>query len=156
MKKLLSHFNVILFSLVAVIAAFAGFSAFADTAPVVSPPIDWVGLLTNLYSAFANHAGTAVVIVAIVQVLKTAPVIGFLSNVEGKYVQLTVALVTTLGYIASAVVTGSSWTQAALTGLLTAGGAMLIYDGYAAINAPAVPVAPVAPPAAQPSGPAST
>lgn len=145
MKKFMSYYLIPLFC---VFAALIGVSAFADTVPPV--PVDWVALLTQLYNAVTGHAGTAVVVMAIIQILKTAPVIGFLSKIEGVYLQLSVAILTTVGFIVDAVIKGQSWGAAAVTGLFTAGGAMLIYDGIVAIKAPApvTPIVPVTPPTA--------
>jgi len=87
-----------------------------------------------LMEAIKNHGSVAVILVAVFQLLRTAPVVGVLGSVTGKYLQVIIAVSTALGYIAVAAAQGKSWGVAAIDGLFTAGGAMLIYDAIRSIK----------------------
>lgn len=112
----------------------------ADPAPV--PDLSVV--LLALWQAIQNHSATAVTLVPVFQLLRTHEVLGILKPLAGKYLQVVIALATTLGFVVDGVSKGQSWFQAAVTGFFTAGGAMYIYDAFRSINKPADPAAPAA------------
>lgn len=114
--------------------------AFADSVPSISDS------LIALFGAIQGHATSAVVLALVFQVLRTNEVIGILGKIglHGKPLQVTIAVVTALGYVFNAYAKGENLLQAAIEGLFTAGGAMLIYDAVAGVNAsPGDPAAPV-------------
>jgi hypothetical protein len=99
----------------------------------VSPP-DLVGSLTGLFNAIKDHAAAAVIIYAAFQVLKTNEVIGILGKLglQGKGMQITVAALTAAGYVLDAYLKDGNLFQAAIEGLFTSGGAMLVYSAISA------------------------
>lgn len=136
------------FFLTSMVLFFATFAAFADTStatavlPVVPPVAPDLGAsLLALWQAIQNHAGTALILVPVFQILKSNPVMGLLGGLGGKGMQIAVALITTGGFVINAWATGQSLGMAAVTGLFTAGGCMLIYDAFAGINPPTTPSA---------------
>ena len=118
MKKL-SLFFFGLFSFL-----FVGFHALAADG-VVPGFAESVGALI---SSITTKAPFAVVLVAVFQFLRTNEMIGILGKLAGKYLQVAIAVLTALGYVAAAWARGESIGSAAIEGLFTAGGAMLIYD----------------------------
>ena len=108
--------------------------AFADTVAVAAP--DLTASLLALWSAIQNHSATALILVPVFQILKSNQVVGLLSHLSGKGFQIAVALITSLGFVVNAWASGQSLGQAAVTGLFTAGGAMLMYDAIRGITPP--------------------
>lgn len=83
-----------------------------------------------LFTAIKDHASTAVIVMYAFKILTSHETYGLLGKIglKGKALQLTVAVLTTLGFCAQAWAKGSSIPQALIEGFFTAGGAMLIYD----------------------------
>ncbi len=115
-------------------------AAFADG---TAPPAITDSLLA-LFNAIQGHATAAVVLMFVFQVLRTNEVIGILGKIglAGKSLQVVVAIITALGYVFNAYATGGNLLQAAVEGLFTSGGAMLVYDAMAGIVPPAAAPAP--------------
>lgn len=123
MKKYLSYLAVPFVGLYALTAFASG---------EVQP--DLTLTLLSLLEAIKGNGGVAVILVAVFQLLRTAPVLGILGKFSGKYLQLIIAAATALGYVAKAAAEGKSWGMAAVEGLFTAGGAMLIYTAIREIK----------------------
>lgn len=104
----------------------------ADPAPVP----DLTVVLVALWNAIQNHAGTSMILVPVFQLLRTHEVLGLLSKISGKYLQVVIAVTTTLGFVVDANIKGQSWGAAAITGFFVSGGAMLIFDSIRSINPP--------------------
>lgn len=103
---------------------------------------DLTSTILALWQGIQNHSGTAVILMAVFQLLRTNESVGILSKISGRYLQVVIAILTTLGFIANAWAQGQPLGQAAITGLFTSGGAMLVYQAIASINAhPADPAA---------------
>ncbi len=103
----------------------------AYAADVVAPGLgESVGALI---ASITTKAPFAVVLVAVFQILRTNEIMPILGKLTGRYMQAAIAVLTTLGYVASAVVSGKPWGAAAIEGLFTSGGAMIIYDAFRAI-----------------------
>lgn len=112
---------------------FVGLSlADSGTAP------DLTATLLSLWQAIQTHAGTALILVPIFQILRTHEVLGILGKIglQGKGLSIAIAVITTLGFIADALATGKSIGVAAVAGLFTSGGAMLIYNAIRGIAPP--------------------
>lgn len=109
-------------------------AALADSAPAITDS------LLSLFSAVQSHATAAVVLMFVFQVLRTNEVIGILGKIglQGKSLQVVIAVITALGYVFNAYAKGENLLQAAVEGLFTSGGAMLIFDSLKGIQAPAV------------------
>lgn len=112
---------------------FAGLACAADVVTVQVPNL--VPSLMDLFGAFKDKASVAVIIVAVVQVLKTNEVVGILGKVASKYLPIIVAVVSVLGFTATAVVSGKSWIQGVLEGLATAISSNLFYDAFRSLKA---------------------
>jgi hypothetical protein len=110
--------------------AFVSYAMAAD--PAAPNLTDSIMLL---WKAIQDHSGTALILVPVFQILRTNESLGLLSKLGGKGMQIAVALITTGGFIVNAWATGQSLGQAAVTGLFTAGGAMLIYNAIRSIKA---------------------
>lgn len=119
---------------VAAFVIFYGASAMADGASVTVTAPAIGDALSNLFAAIKDHGSVAVLIMAVVQVLKTNEVIGILGKVSSKFLPVIIAVLTTVGYIVGAVIAGKSWFQGAIEGLVTSGGAMLIYEAIRQIK----------------------
>jgi hypothetical protein len=104
---------------------FVGFSALGADAGVVPSFAESVGALIG---SITSKAPFAVVLVAVFQFLRTNEMIGILGKLAGKYLQVAIAALTALGFVAAAWARGESLGAAAIEGLFSAGGAMLIYD----------------------------
>ena len=109
------------------------FSLVALAENTVNAP-GFVDSLFALWKAIQDHASTALILVPLFQLLRTNEVLGILKNLSGRWMQVSVAVITTLGFVVDAAAKGQSWGQAAIAGLFTAGGAMLIYDAIRSIN----------------------
>lgn len=101
-----------------------------------------------LFTAIQSKAVTAVVIMHVFTILRTNEALGILGKLglSGKGMRVAVAVLTTLGYVANAWATSGDLGAAAIEGLFTAGGAMLIFDAFksTAAAAPAPVVAALA------------
>lgn len=95
---------------------------------------DLTAVILSLLNAIKDKAPVAVILVCVFQLLRTAPVLGILGKLSGKYLQLAIAIITALGYVAEAWARGMSLGAAAIEGLFTAGGAMLIYTAIRSIE----------------------
>jgi hypothetical protein len=103
-------------------------NAVAYAADAVAPGLgESVGALI---ASITTKAPFAVVLVAVFQILRTNEVLPILGKLTGRYMQVAIAILTSAGYIVSAVVSGKAWGPAAIEGLFTAGGAMVIYDAF--------------------------
>lgn len=109
--------------------------AWADDAPVLGASF------IALFDAIKNKAAAAVVIMHVFQILRTHEVFGLLGKIglQGKGLQIAIAVITALGFVAEAYGKGANLGQALIEGLFTAGGSMLIYDAVKA-NAAAVAI----------------
>jgi len=99
------------------------FMAFA--ADAVQP--DFTGSILALLDTIKGKAPIALILVAVFQLLRTAPVVGILGKFSGTYLQVIIAASTALGFVAQAWAASGNIVTAAIEGLFTAGGAMLIY-----------------------------
>lgn len=104
-----------------------------------------------LFNAIKDHASTAVVVMFVFKILTSHETYGVLGKIglQGKTLQIVIAILTTLGFCADAWAKGSSIPQALIEGFFTAGGAMLIYDASKTqtaqvANAAVAPVAAMA------------
>lgn len=95
---------------------------------------DFAMTIMSLMDAIQGKASIAVILVAVFQLLRTAPVVGILSKVSGRYLQVVIAASTALGFVAQAWATSGNLGAAAVEGLFTAGGAMLIYTAIRSIK----------------------
>lgn len=88
--------------------------------------------LLALFGDIQTHAIAAVVIMHVFEILKTHEVFGILGKIglQGKALQVTIAVITAAGFVANAYAKGESVVQALIEGLFTSGGAMMIYDAY--------------------------
>jgi hypothetical protein len=109
---------------------FAGV-VFADGA--MEAP-DFTSSLLQVLDLVKEKAAIIPLLVAVFQLLKTAPVTSIIGKLSGKYQQLIVAIVTTGGYVVHALASGQSTFSAVVEGLLTSGGAMLMYDAFRSIK----------------------
>lgn len=96
---------------------------------------DLTATILSLLDAVKGKAPVAVILVCVFQLLRTAPVVGILGKLSGRYLQLAIAVITALGYVADAWVKSGNLFSAAVEGLFTAGGAMLIYTAFRSIPA---------------------
>ena len=96
MKKMTLLFTA-LASMLFLTSAFAADSAAPDFSLTI----------IALMEAIKNHGSVAVILVAVFQLLRTAPVVGVLGSVTGKYLQVIIAVSTALGYIAVAAAQGN-------------------------------------------------
>lgn len=114
--------------MVAIVAlhAFSGFALAADEVPVLG------NSLMALFSALKDKATAAVIVVCVFQVLRTNEVVGVLGKLglQGRGLQIAIAIITALGYVADAWARGANLLQAAIEGLFTAGGGMLIFNAF--------------------------
>ena len=144
-----SHFKKLglstpfLFLCLLTLASLVSIPALADGA---QPPALTDSILA-LFNAIKDHAAAAVILYAVFQVLKTNETIGILGKLglQGKGMQIAVAVITALGYVFNAYIKEGStanWFQAAVEGLFTSGGAMLIYSAISAHAADATAPAP--------------
>lgn len=102
---------------------YAGFALAADgTAP------DLTSTILAIWKAIQDKSGVALILVPVFQLLRTHEVLGILSKLTGKGMQLAVAIITTGGFVVDALAKGQNIGTAIIAGLFTAGGAMLIYD----------------------------
>lgn len=109
-------------------------AAFADGVAVTVTAPAFGDALANLFGAIKDHGSVAVLIMAVVQILKTNEVVGLLGKISPKFLPLIIGVVTTIGYVVAAVIAGKSWFQGAIEGLVTSGGAMLIYESIRKIK----------------------
>lgn len=129
-QKLIPLFLMLPLALVAVLA-FLGQFMLAMAADEV-PPLGMA--VMALLGAIQGKAVTAVILVHVFQILRTNEAIGILGKLglNGRGLQIAVAVLTTLGYVAQAWATSGNLGHAAIEGLFTAGGAMLIFDAFKA------------------------
>lgn len=149
-NKLKSFFTFKSLIIPLILMALIPVAAFAD-APVA--PVDFAAVVMALWQAIQNHASTALLLVPVFQLLRTSEVAPLLGWFSGKYLQVVIAIITAIGFVINAWATGQALGQAAITGLFTSGGAMLIYDAIRSIQPPAPTPVPVVAPAA-PAAPA--
>lgn len=85
-----------------------------------------------LFSAIQSKAVTAVVLMHVFTILRTNEAIGILGKLglKGVGLQVVIAVLTALGYVAQAWATSGDLGAAAIEGLFTAGGAMLIFQAF--------------------------
>lgn len=102
--------------------------AFAADAP------DFAGSILAIWTAIQSHAGTALILVPVFQFLRTNEVVGILSKISGKYLQVVIAVLTVLGFVVDAWAKGQGLGAAAIAGLFTSGGAMLIFEAIKSIK----------------------
>ena len=88
--------------------------------------------LMALFSAIQGKANAAVLVMCAIQILRTNEALGILGKIglQGNAMRIAVAVLTTLGYVANAWVTSGNLGAAAIEGLFTAGGAMLIFQAF--------------------------
>ncbi len=88
--------------------------------------------LISLFGDIQSKAVAAVVLMHVFEILKTHEVFGLLGKLglQGKSLQVAIAVITALGFCANAYAKGENVVQALIEGLFTSGGAMLIYDAY--------------------------
>lgn len=88
--------------------------------------------LMALFTAIQGKAVTAVILVHVFQILRSNEAIGVLGKLglKGNGMRVAVAVLTTLGFVASAWATGMPLGQAAIEGLFTSGGAMLLFQAF--------------------------
>jgi len=93
--------------------------------------------LMSLFTAIKDKAIVAVVLMNIFRVLRTHEVVGILGKIglQGKGLQLAIAIITTLGFVFDAWARGGNLLQAIIEGLFVAGGANLIFDASKATSA---------------------
>lgn len=95
---------------------------------------DFTVSVLSLLEAVKGKASIVVILVAVFQLLKTAPVVGILGKVSGKYMQVIIAVTTVGGFIVDSMARGTSLVTAAVEGLFTSGGAMLLYSAIKSIK----------------------
>lgn len=137
MKKFMDKFLIqtaLVMGFVAICMTVLAQAAFADGVAVTLTAPAIGDALAQLFAAIKDHGSVAVIIMAVVQILKTNEVLGILGKVSSKALPLIIAVVTTVGYVVAAVIAGKSWFQGAIEGLFTSGGAMLIYEGFRKIK----------------------
>lgn len=111
--------------------------AYAADAPALSDSI------MALFLAVKDKASTALILVAVFQVLKTNEALGVLGKIglSGNTLRIVIALITVGGYVVEAYSRSGNLGAAAIEGLFTSGGAMLIFQAFkkeadaAALNA---------------------
>lgn len=108
------------------------FPLYALAADPAAPSL--VPAIMALWAAIQAHAQTSVTLVPIFQILRSSEVIGILSKFSGRYLQAVIACLTAGGFIVDAWAKGGSLAEALVTGLLTSGGAMLIFDAFRSIK----------------------
>jgi len=116
---------------------FAGLAIAADAG--AAP--DLTSTILALWQAIQSHSGTALILVPVFQILRTNEMLGILSKLTGRGMQIAVAVITTGGFVVDALAKGQSIGQAAIAGLITAGGAMLIFDAIRLMKNPPAPPA---------------
>jgi len=99
-----------------------------------------VSSLLALFDAIKGKAVAAVVIMHVFQILRTHEVLGVLGKIglQGKGLQIAIAVITALGFVAEAYGRGANLFQAFIEGMFTAGGAMLVFDALKADPPPPV------------------
>jgi len=138
--KKLSHFFGGRYTLpLLLITLFPLYALAADeAAPALVPAI------MALWAAIQTKASTSMVLVPAFQILRSKEIYGILEKISGNYLRAVIAIVTSGGYIVEAWSKGGSLVEALISGLFTAGGAMLIFQAFRDIKAPSVPVTPAA------------
>lgn len=93
-------------------------------------PVSLSDALLALFNDIKGKAATAVVLMHVFQILRSHEVLGILGKIglKGKGLQITIAVITALGFVFDAHAKGAPIIQALVEGLFTAGGAMLIFD----------------------------
>lgn len=119
------------------VALFPLYAFAADESPALVPAI------MALWAAIQTKASTSMVLVPAFQILRSKEIYGILEKVSGNYLRVVIALVTSGGYVVEAWAKGGSLIEALIVGLFTAGGAMLIYNAFRDMKAPATPATPV-------------
>jgi len=107
--------------------------AFAADAPPLGDS------LVALLNAIKEKASAAVILVFVFQILRTHEVFGILGKLglQGRGLQITIAVITALGFVADAYARGGNLMQAVIEGLFVSGGSMLIFDALKKTTAPA-------------------
>lgn len=133
MKFFQKHFALLLMAPLAClfVMQFAGFFMLARAEDV---PMDLGTAVMMLFTAIKDKAVTAVIVMHVFQILRTNQALGVLGKLglSGKGMRIAVALLTTLGYVADAWARSGNIGQAAIEGLFTSGGAMLLFDAFKA------------------------
>lgn len=137
-KKLSALFSNRYFLPLLLIALFPIYAMAADGDVALVPAI------MALWAAIQTKASTSMVLVPVFQILRSKEIYGVLEKVSGNYLRVVIAFITTGGYVAEAWAKGGSLVEAIIVGLLTAGGAMLIYNAFREIKAPSAPSTPAA------------
>ena len=93
-------------------------------------PVGLGSAVMALFGAIQGKAVTAVIVMHVFMILRTNEAIGFLGKLglTGNGMRIAVAVLTTLGYVAEAWARSGNLGQAAIEGLFTSGGAMLLFD----------------------------
>ncbi len=120
------------------IALFPIYAMAADGEIAIVPAI------MALWAAIQAKASTSMVLVPVFQILRSKEIYGILEKVTGNYLRLVIAFVTAGSYVVEAWSKGGSLIEALISGLLTAGGAMIIYTAFRDIKAPKEIAAPSA------------
>jgi hypothetical protein len=89
--------------------------------------------VSAIITSITTKAPFAVVLVAVFQLLRTNEVLPILSKLSGIYCSIVIAAITVAGYVLNAYLGSHNLGAAAIEGLFTSGGAMLIYDQIRAI-----------------------
>lgn len=100
--------------------------AYAADAPALSDSI------MALFLAVKDKASTALILVAVFQVLKTNEALGVLGKIglSGNTLRIVIALITVGGYVVEAYSRSGNLGAAAIEGLFTSGGAMLLFQAF--------------------------
>lgn len=104
------------------IALFPFYAMAADGEVAIVPAI------MALWAAIQAKASTSMVLVPVFQILRSKEIYGILEKVTGNYLRVVIAFVTAGSYVVEAWSKGGSIVEALFSGLLTAGGAMLVYE----------------------------
>jgi hypothetical protein len=118
-------------SLILFIVAMFLFVGHAFAADAATP--DLMASILALWAAISSHATTALVLVPVFQLLRTHEVLGVLGGLSGRWMQVVVAVITTGGFVVQALASGQGLAQALIAGLLTSGGAMVLFDAIRSI-----------------------
>ena len=106
-----------------------------------APEVALVPAIMALWAAIQAKASTSMVLVPVFQILRSKEIYGVLQKVSGNYLRVVIAAITSGSYVAEAWAKGGSLIEALISGLFTAGGAMLIYTAFRDMKAPAAPAA---------------
>lgn len=110
---------------------FVGLFMLANAA---DEPVDLASAVLALFGAIKEKAVFAVVLMHVFKVLRTNESIGILGKIglSGTGMRVAVAVLTVGGYVLNSYLINGNLGQAAIEGLFTSGGAMLLYDAFRA------------------------